>query len=77
LLADLCRLSELAEAGAFRGNALEHPCLRYREVMPVLAERGQHGRLHEAIRDEQEKAQVQLTVVIGHVSMVTEVRTSD
>lgn len=77
LLADLRCLGEFGEPGTFRGDALEHAGLVERDVMPVRLQCGHHGRLHEAVRDEQQEAEIEFAWIVCHLTMIAEVRDSD
>ena len=66
-----CAACQLAEPGAVRCDALEHPRLAQRKVVSVRLEVGEHGGLHRPVRDEQQKPEVQRLRGICRIHSIT------
>ena len=62
LLGQLSGLGELSQPGTAHRDPLEHPSLVQRQVVPLGPEGVHHGGLHEAVRDEQQEAEVRLRI---------------
>jgi anti-sigma regulatory factor (Ser/Thr protein kinase) len=59
LLRHLSRFGQLGEARSGRSDALEHPCLRERDVVEAgRSERVQHSGLHGPVGDEQQYPEI-------------------
>jgi len=78
LLRHLGGLGKVCQPGSVGCDALEHPCLMQRKVVPVGSEGVQNGGLHEAVGDEQQKPEIRLRVDgFDHPSCLHKARRSD